>query len=107
MIFRLFFVDVDCVVEFLHCIDVGCFADVSEVHAASILIVSSQFLAVEIKLLAKCYTGSSPENLKRKDHFGDIGVDGSIILKWILKKQAVSGWTGWVCLGIWTSGGLL
>jgi hypothetical protein len=32
-------------------------------------------------------------NLKRRDHLGDPGADGRIILKWFLKKQGVKLWT--------------
>jgi hypothetical protein len=27
------------------------------------------------------------ENLRQRDHLGDIGVDGRIILRWILQKM--------------------
>jgi hypothetical protein len=39
------------------------------------------------------------ENMKGRDHFRDLGSRGSLILilKWILKKQSVSMWTGFVC----------
>jgi len=47
------------------------------------------------------------ENLKGKDHFGDRGADGRIILKFILKKQHMGVWTGFIWLRIATSGGLL
>jgi hypothetical protein len=30
------------------------------------------------------------------DYFGDMRVDGRQILKWILKKQSVSLWTGFI-----------
>jgi hypothetical protein len=35
----------------------------------------------------------------------DLYVDRTIILKWTLRKYGV--WTGFTCLRIWTSGGLL
>jgi hypothetical protein len=35
-----------------------------------------------------------------------IGVDGSMILEWILGKQGVKLWTGFIWLRIGTSGGL-
>jgi hypothetical protein len=35
--------------------------------------------------------GAKPEG---KTHTGDLGVDGQIILKWVLKKQGVKVWTG-------------
>jgi hypothetical protein len=31
------------------------------------------------------------ENPKGRDHLGDVGIDGSIIFKWLLKKM-VCGW---------------
>jgi hypothetical protein len=29
-----------------------------------------------------------------RNHLGEVGVDGRIILKWILKKQDMRVWTG-------------
>jgi len=34
-------------------------------------------------------------NLKEGDHWGDPGVDGRIILRWIFGKWDVGVWTGW------------
>jgi hypothetical protein len=42
--------------------------------------------------------------LKERDHFEDLGIDGWIALKWILKWGA---WTGFNGLRIETSDGLL
>jgi hypothetical protein len=39
-------------------------------------------------------------------HFGDLVADG-IILKWILQKQDIKVWTGFIWLRIGTCGGLL
>ena len=40
--------------------------------------------------------------LGERDHFGDPGVDGRIILIWIFRKWDVGVWTGlsWVRIGI-------
>jgi hypothetical protein len=46
-------------------------------------------------------------NLRERDHWGDPGVDGSIILRWIFRKwEGVVG-TGWSWLRIGTGGGHL
>jgi hypothetical protein len=34
------------------------------------------------------------KTLRERDHFGDPGVDGRIILRWILRKWDVGLWTG-------------
>ena len=46
-------------------------------------------------------------NLRERDHFGDPGVDGSIILRWIFRKLDVGVWTesSWLMRG--TDGGHL
>jgi hypothetical protein len=40
-----------------------------------------------------------------RDHWGDPGVDGRIILRWIFRKWDVGVWTG--LLRIWTGSGHL
>jgi hypothetical protein len=43
-------------------------------------------------------------NLREGDHWGDPGVDGRIILRWIFGKWDVGVWTGWSWLRIGTGG---
>jgi hypothetical protein len=35
------------------------------------------------------------ENLKARDHLGDVGIDGMILFKRILKEQDLRVWTGY------------
>jgi len=42
-----------------------------------------------------------------RDHLGDPGVDGNIILRWIFRKWDVGIWTGSSWLRIGTGGGHL
>jgi len=44
---------------------------------------------------------------KGRDHSEDLGVEGKIILEWILGRQGRKVWTGCMWLRIGSSGGLL
>ena len=46
-------------------------------------------------------------NLRERDHLGDPGVDGRIILIWIFSQWNVVEWTGSSWLRIGTGGGHL
>jgi hypothetical protein len=54
----------------------------------------------------KC-TGFWWGNLREKDHWGDPGVDGRIILRWIFRKWDVRVRTISIWLRVVTVGGLL
>jgi hypothetical protein len=47
------------------------------------------------------------ENLKGKDHSEDLGIEGKIILEWILGKLGGKVWPGCIWLKISASGRLL
>jgi hypothetical protein len=55
----------------------------------------------------KDYTNFWPENLKVRDHSKHLGADVRIILEWILGKQGVKLWTGFIWLRMRTDRGLL
>jgi hypothetical protein len=42
-----------------------------------------------------------------RDHLENLGVDGTIILEWILEKYVGRVWNGFIWLWIGTSGGIL
>jgi len=46
-------------------------------------------------------------NLRGRDHWGDVGADGWIIIRWIFRKWDVGIWTGLSWLRIGTGGGHL
>jgi hypothetical protein len=52
-------------------------------------------------------TGFCCRNLGERDHWGDPGVDGRIILRCIFRKWDVGVWTGFGWLRIETGGGHL
>ena len=51
------------------------------------------------------YTDSTDRS-EGKNHLENLGVDGRIILNWILKKQECQAWSGFIWLRIGTSSGL-
>ena len=53
------------------------------------------------------YIGFWWGNLREKNHMGDPGVDGRIILRWIFRNWDMGVWTGWNWLRIGTGGGHL
>jgi len=50
------------------------------------------------------YKGVWGGNLKERDHLGDPGIDGRIILRWISSKWVMGVWTGSRWLRIRTGG---
>jgi hypothetical protein len=44
----------------------------------------------------KCIQNFCRENLKEKGHSADSGIDGKIILEWILSKYDGNVWTGFM-----------
>jgi hypothetical protein len=55
----------------------------------------------------KAYTGFRWGNLRERGHFEDPGVDGKIILRWILRTWDRMAWTGLIRLRIGAGGGHL
>jgi hypothetical protein len=53
------------------------------------------------------HKGFRRESQKERDRQEDRVVDGRIMLKWILKKEIVVAWTGFIWLRIGPRGGLL
>jgi len=53
----------------------------------------------------KTYTLFWWGNLRERDHLGDPGVDGRIILRWIFRKWELGAWTRSSWLRIGTCGG--
>jgi hypothetical protein len=53
------------------------------------------------------YAGIRRGNLRERYHLKDSGLDGRIILRWILRKWDVGVWTGSSWLKIGTGGGHL
>jgi hypothetical protein len=51
------------------------------------------------------YTGFWWRNLRERDNLGDRGVDGNIILRWILKRLVVGVWFESIWLRIGIGGG--
>jgi len=53
----------------------------------------------------KAYTGFRWENVRKRDHLEDPGVDGKMIIRWVFRKWDVRAWTGSIWLRIGRGGG--
>jgi hypothetical protein len=53
----------------------------------------------------RCVQGFGGETLRQREKWGDPGVDGWIIIRWIFRKWDVGVWTGFSWLRIETGGG--
>jgi len=73
-----------------------------EIHTVAVIISEVLWHATLCPLM-----NGSWENMRERDHWGDPGVDGRIILRWIFRKWNVGIWTGSGLLRIGTDGGHL
>ena len=76
--------------------------------------VGFEFSNLFIQLAMSAYGGEERRvqgfgggNLRERDHLGDPGVNGRIILRWIFRQWNVEVWTGLSWLRIGTGGGHL
>jgi len=53
------------------------------------------------------YTEFRWGTVRERDHLGEPGVDGRIILRWFFRKNYIGVWSGSNWLRIWTGGGHL
>ena len=63
--------------------------------------------AGHVARMGEAYTGFWWGNLRERDHWGNPGVDGRIILRWIFTKWDVGVWTGSSWLRVGAGGGHL
>jgi hypothetical protein len=52
------------------------------------------------------FTGLLWDNVTKRDHMDDPGVDGRIILRWIFRRWDVCAWTGSIWLGYGQAAGI-
>jgi len=59
-----------------------------------LLVVAKIFFSKVSMRRGEAYTGFGCGNLRERDHLGDPGVDGRIILRWLFRKWDVGAWPG-------------
>jgi len=53
---------------------------------------------MNVSCMAKKLNAYRSGNLKERNHWGNLGLDRRILLKWILKRQNGREWTGLICV---------
>ena len=57
--------------------------------------------------IGEVHAGFWWDNLRERDHFEDLDVDGRLIFEWIFRKWDEEVWTGFLWIKIMTGGGRL